>query len=226
VVLRAIEAHGGWPAWMAARSIEYDWESGDLGADKTLQRSRVKFDLHGGRVRIEAAGSGVTQIWDGREAWTHPPDAKLELPARFITRTEHYWFALPWKLADPGANLELLEDETRNGRRFRRVKVTYAPEVGDSSKDWYVYHFDAETGLLAGTLFIVTFFGLEPGQTDYPPYYGEWDEYVSAGGLRIASRRRFGPWKDGAPGEFVFFDLLQNIQAGAQPLPEETFQPL
>jgi hypothetical protein len=223
VVLRAIEAHGGWQVWMRARSAEYEWEYPGKDPQGAWEKARVKLDLHGGRVRIEKAATGWVHVWDGREAWSDPADTPEETPARFLTRTEHYWFGLPWKLADEGAQLELLQDEERDGRRFRRLRVTYAGGSGDTPQDWYIYYFDAETGLLRHAVFIVTYFGLEPGQTDFSPAYGEWSNYVEAGGLRVAGLRRFAAWNDGRPGEFHYQDRLLDVRVSSQPLPDETF---
>lgn len=224
VVLRAIEAHGGWAAWMAARSAEYDWEWPGPTPQDPPRRARVRLDLHSGKVRIDDAGTGWVQVWDGSEAWSEPPDAPLDVPARFATRTEHYWFCVPWKLADEGARLELLDDEERDGRRFRRVKVTYGEGVGDSPQDWYIYYFSADSGLLERAVFTVTFFGPDPGQGGFTPYYGEWIDPVGAGGLKIPSRRRFGPWNEGKPAPFQHEDRLIGVRVSAQPLPEAIFQ--
>jgi hypothetical protein len=223
VVLRAIEAHGGWEAWMNARSADYQWEYPESDPKKPWARARVRLDLHGGRARIEEAASGWVHGWDGREAWSDPADAPVETPARFLTRTEHYWFGLPWKLADEGVRLELLEDEERGGRKFRRVRVTYAEGAGDTPQDWYIYYFDAETGLLGHAVFIVSYFGLEPGRADYAPAYGEWSEYVEAGGLKVASLRRFASWNDGKPGDFTYQDRLSDVRVSPQPLPDGAF---
>jgi hypothetical protein len=224
VVLRAIEAHGGWEAWMRARSAEYEWEHPGKDPNGPWDKARVKLDLHGGRVRIEQGSTGWVHVWDGREAWSDPADIPEDIPARFLTRTEHYWFGLPWKLADEGVRLELLEDEERGGRRFRRVRAAYAEGAGDTPQDWYIYYFDADTGLLGHAVFIVSYFGLEPGQTDFAPAYGEWSEYGEAGGLRIARLRRFASWNDGKPDAFSYQDRLLDVRVSPQPLPEEIFQ--
>jgi len=223
VILRAIEAHGGWEKWMKAASAEYVWERPAPAPTDPPQRWRVSLDLHGGRVRIQDQSSRTLQVWDGREAWSEPADAPLDAPARFTTRTEHFWFSLPWKLADPGARLELLQDEERDGKRFRRVRVTYEPGAGDTPQDWYIYYFNADSGLLEGVVFTVTFFGPEPGETGFTPYYGVWSDYVQAGGLHIASRRRFGPWNEGKPAEPVFTERLLEVQVGREPLPGSAF---
>jgi len=47
---------------------------------------------------------------------------------------------------------------------------------------------------------------------------------VSAGGLQVASLRRFAPWNDGKPGAFVFSDLLKKIEVSGEALPEEAFR--
>jgi hypothetical protein len=223
VILRAIEAHGGWASWVKASAAEYVWERPAPAPTDPPQRWRVSFDLHGGRVRIEDPASRTVQVWDGREAWSEPADAPLETPVRFTTRTEHFWFSLPWKLADPGARLELLEDEERDGKRCHRVRVTYEPGVGDTPQDWYIYSFNADSGLLEGVVFTVTFFGPEPGETGFTPYHGVWSDYVQAGGLRIASRRSFGRWNEGKAAEPPFSERLLEVQVGREPLPEAAF---
>jgi hypothetical protein len=223
VILRAIEAHGGWEKWMKAASAEYVWERPAPAPTDPPQRWRVSLDLHGGRVRIQDQSSRTLQVWDGREAWSEPADAPLDAPARFTTRTEHFWFSLPWKLADPGVRLELLEEEERDGKRFRRVRVTYEPGAGDTPQDWYIYYFNADSGLLEAAVFTVTFFGPERGETGFTPYYGVWSDYVQAGGLHIASRRRFGPWNEGKPAEPVFTERLLEVQVGREPLPDSAF---
>lgn len=224
VVWRAIEAHGGWQPWLSARSAEYDWERPGAGPQDPPRRARVRLDPHGGRVRIDEEGTGWVQAWDGGEAWAEPADAPSEMPARFLTRTEHYWFALPWKLADTGASLELLPDEERDGERYRRVRVTYAPGVGDTPQDWYIYYFNADTGLLKKAVFTVTFFGSDPEQGGFAPVYGEWSDYVQADGLKVASRRRFALWNEGSPSAFEHEDRLLNLRVSRQPLPDAVFQ--
>ncbi len=224
VLLRAIEAHGGWRAWTAAGAAEFDWEARHgTGGEAKVTRARVKLDLHGGRVRLEDVESAVVQAWDGSEAWTEPADAPLDAPARFVTRTEHFWFCLPWKLADPGVRLERLEDEERDGKRFERVRATYEPGVGDSPQDWYIYYFNAESALLEMVVFTVTFFGPAEGEGGFTPYYGEWGEYVESGGLKIASLRRFAAWNEGKPAAFEFQDRLLDVRVSDRALPDSTF---
>jgi hypothetical protein len=224
VVLKAIEAHGGWAAWMRARTAEYIMEQPSEEEGKPPSRHRYTVDLHGGRVRIQDAASGVVQGWDGNEAWTEPTDAPPDIPARFSTRTEHYWLCLPWKLADEGADLEMLMDATINGQAYHRVRVTYGASVGDTPDDWYIYYFSTETGMLEHMVFILTFFGLEPGQTEYPQYYGLWEEWKESGSLKVATRRRFGPWNGTPPEQYPYDERLVDLRIGTQPPVEEVFQ--
>ncbi len=223
IILEAIEAQGGWAAWSRARTAEYVMEQPPAEEGQPPLRHRYTLDLHGGRVRIEDTASGVLQGWDGNEAWTHPEEAPVEIPARFSTRTEHFWFCLPWKLADQEANLELLEDEVLEGQTYHRVRVTYGADVGDTSEDWYIYYFNAETRLLEHALFIVTFFGLEPGQSEFPTYYGRWTDPKAVGGLKIVSRRRFGMWTGAPPEQYLYDERLVELSVSRQSPQDDLF---
>ncbi len=223
IILKAIDAHGGWAAWSRARSAEYVMEQPPADEGQQPLRHRYTLDLHGGRVRIEDTASGVLQGWDGNEAWTHPEEAPVEIPARFSTRTEHFWFCLPWKLADPEANLELLEDAVLEGQTYHRVRVTYGSGVGDTSEDWYIYYFNTGTGLLEHATFIVTFFGLEPGQSEFPTYYGRWSDPKEVAGLRIVSRRRFGMWSGAPPEQYPYDETLVELGVSGQSPRDDLF---
>jgi len=57
------------------------------------------------RTRMEAADGSRTIVWDGQAAWVTPADATAD-GARFEARTWPYFLAAPFKLRDPGVNLD------------------------------------------------------------------------------------------------------------------------
>jgi hypothetical protein len=85
-----------------------------------------------------------------------PASAKLER-ARFHLLTWPYFAALPMKLADPGAHLQLLGERSLRGKVYQAVRLTFDPGVGDTPEDWYVLYRDPSSGRLAAAAYIVTY---------------------------------------------------------------------
>ncbi len=137
---------------------------------------------------ITGANRKVVEGYDGTDAWVTfdgaiSTDEKANGVARFLRKTNYYWFAMFFKLADQGVNHELLEDQKVNGVDYHRVKITFGDKVGDA-QDTYVLYINKETKVINQFLFTVVGFGI----TD--PFLMTF-EYETIDGIKIPSKRKY-----------------------------------
>ena len=78
----------------------------------------------------------------------------------FLRKTNYYWFAMMFKLLDPGIKYELLDDQKLEGTAYKRVEITFDQGVGDV-QDKYVLYIHPETKMVDQFLFTVLDFGVE-----------------------------------------------------------------
>ncbi|MFN4762753.1 hypothetical protein ACKGJN_06470 [Gillisia sp. Q332] len=161
------------------------------------------------KIRIDKK-DGVKLIYDGEEVFLCPKIAEEE-GARFDMFTWQYFFALPFKLTDPGTNWELLKPQHIAGDSFNRAKLSFENQIGDSPKDWYIIYQEPETGFLHAAAYIVTF-GTEKGKAEENPHAIVYKDYVVIDGVPFATTWTFHNWneKDGI-GEQIGQAKISNI---------------
>lgn len=139
--------------------------------------------------------------WDGQQAWIYPPEIDAVNP-RFWALSGFYFEQIPFVLADPGTNYEILEDESLNGVRHHLVRVSFDQGVGDSPGDTYVVYLDPSTGRVGAVRYTVTY-GRSPseGPPDRQTLF-EYDDYVTVDGLTVPTRFRGYAFSDGEKSEF------------------------
>ena len=96
------------------------------------------------------------------------------MPPRFYHNLIFYFYAIPFVLADPGINYEVLPDRTINGKDLTAVKITFNEGVGDAPDDYYIAHFDKTTNELYLLLYTVTYFSGETNENFGAIVYDEW----------------------------------------------------
>lgn len=227
-VRRAIDQHGGWQAWAAKETIEFDKTTTRYRTDGTIEYVRAQHHRYvlrpelKARIEWEQDGQQIVLVNSGGDAWRivdgkHADSEQDRNGARNSTFGSHYVFNMPWKLADPGANLAWAGRETlADGTVVDKVRVTYDRGAGDAGGlHTWTYLFDAESGRLTAN-----HLEYEPGKFDYTEYHDD----VEAGGLRLASRRLgFEADAKGKLGERVSEIVYENIRFGTA-MPEELFR--
>ena len=190
---RAMAHHGGFEAWAAKTSVQFRKTTTRFGADGKVDRrptqlhryllrprlrARVEWEEDGRQiVLINDGGQGVKFV-DGR-----PATAEADVnQARGVTFGSHYVFNMPFKLADPGAQLAAGSSRRLpDGTSVDAVRVTYGPGVGDAGgMHAWTYFFDARSGRLTANHLT---YG--PGKHDYTEYH---DDMV-VDGITLARRR-------------------------------------
>ena len=195
-VLRAIEAHGGLEAWYAAPTSSYTWEYANVDNDIRFKTHMVvdNYTRTAYHDLLELGTFDNPQpvegrfAWDGTDAWISPDTLRQPNP-RFWATTGFYFESIPFILADPGLQYEIMPDEELDGTMYDMVKVSYDAGVGDSPGDIYILYLDKETAQVFAIRYTVTYgqskedaLAREQRQTLF--YY---KDYVTVDGLTVAT---------------------------------------
>ncbi len=177
--------------------------------EKFMSHKAVSFDLllnFGGKERLDAKVTMLTNsskvkielkdnsaiIFDGENVYTSPSNVEKPM-ARFDVLTWSYFFAMPFKLTDPGTNWSNLEQADINGNTFTRAKLTFESETGDTAEDWYWAYVDNKTNLLTYAPYIVTF-GSNVNKAEENPHAIVYSNYAVVDSVAIADQWKFYNW--------------------------------
>lgn len=208
--------------------------------DAVAQFDEVSFDLHlrfRGKDRLRGsyrARTNSTGVWLTREddgatvAYTDggvhlwPPDADWPR-ARFDVLTWHYFFWIPYKLTDDGANVAEEQIDFSGSGPESILRLTFGTGVGDAPDDWYLIRRDSTTGLIDAVAYIVTYSkSVDEAETD--PHAILYTDYRDVQGVPIAHRWTFHYWGNGV-GEQLGEATISNVEfvetAGEYAVPGE-----
>ena len=194
LVAESIEAIGGKKKFYSLKNVNYDLEyRAPKGALTLLAHETYVFHKelsYATYTEHTLLGKGGTVIegYDGTDAWV-TLDGKLSNDeqangvARFLRKTNYYWFAMFFKLLDKGINYELTGSKSVNGQDYHLVKITFGNKVGDA-QDTYVLYINKKTKLIDQFLFTVIAFGVtNPNLMTF--------EYKTIDGIKIPSKRKY-----------------------------------
>lgn len=184
------QAHGA-AAFRQSDALRFEFAL-RFGADTELLVEVVmKTDLS--RIRMQKT-NGAKLIWDGEYAYATPADATWARP-RFTVRTWPYFLAAPFMLADSGTRLDPQGTTTLMDSAFSTAKLTFEPEVGDSTDDWYLLYRHDSTGLLRAMAYIATG-GEHEAQAD--PHAITYHYFTEVEGVKLPTEFRFWDWSEEA----------------------------
>jgi hypothetical protein len=171
LVTKVVEAAGGVDALRAKNDVEYTYiyrngASGklDVSVERYVfdgERSWARYDVHE-NLPPEIEGT-VVQGYDGRTTWQTADGAPATDTAQlrradFLRKTNFYWFAMTFKLLDPGLRYSYEGQRKVGDTNYELVKITFGEGVGDVS-DTYVLYIDTNTWRVDQFLFTVLDFG-------------------------------------------------------------------
>lgn len=211
VVRRAVAGHGGLEAWNGFQDVVWRETIERFEKDRVVEttvriiyvqkkdgRMRIRIEQDNGSIehldeQLEVDSSpvkGFTVIGhDGHQSW-YAVDGVLDTTpraarsAQYVTVAFMYFFGLPFKLLDPGANLTLLPSVTRYGKRHDVVQVSFERGVGDNPTDGFVYYFGQASGRITDIRY------WRVGHRNRQRL-GQWRDYVKVGDLWKESLRIF-----------------------------------
>ncbi len=222
IVAEMIEATGGRENFYNLGSVTYDFEYRDPVSPITLV-GKETYDFDGelsyatykGHSLLGGNGK-VVEGYDGSNAWVTfngkiSDDEQANGIARFLRKTNYYWFAMYFKLLDDGVNHELIGSKTIKGQDYDLVKVTFEDTVGDA-QDTYVLYINKATKLVDQFLFTIIAFGIqEPSLMRF--------EYETINGIKIGTKRKYikADWEGNILGEKYVTTTWQNVRFDIKP---------
>ena len=221
IIAQSVEAIGGAQNFYNKGTVSYDYEyrapKGEnaitlVGKETYMfdgERSYATYTTHS----LTGANGKVVEGYNGTDAWVTfdgkvSDDEQANGVARFLRKTNYYWFAMFFKLADNGVNHELLSDQKVNGKDYKRIKITFGDQVGDA-QDTYIIYVNKQTKLIDQFLFTVVGFGISD------PYLMTFD-YETIDGIKIPTKRKYieADWDGNVKGKAYYITNWTNIQFG------------
>lgn len=164
---------------------------------KASMNAHVEMATNSTRIKIEKS-NGTTLIYDGSKGYLIPDTSSLK-GARFDLFTWTYFFALPYKLSDPGTIWNDFDGtDILNGIKYNTKKLTFNSTTGDSPDDWYVLYSDLKTDLPAFAGYIVTA-SKSVEEAEKQPHAIGYSDYEPVNGIPISRTWTFYKW-DGKTG--------------------------
>ncbi|GAA4319172.1 hypothetical protein GCM10023115_45450 [Pontixanthobacter gangjinensis] len=177
---------------------------------QTRLEGRVTMTTNSTKVRVDKA-DGSSIIYDGEKVFMSPDTSEAK-GARFDIFTWQYFFAMPFKLTDPGTVWEEQQPKMLDSISYDTAKLSFKSNIGDSPDDWYVVYKDQETNRLKAAAYIVTF-SKEKEKAEEDPHAIVYSDFKSVENVDIATKWSFHNWnsEDGF-GEKLGEATISNIR--------------
>jgi hypothetical protein len=160
-------------------------------------------------IRVELGGDTVA-VFDGQNTWVSPSDSAI---SSFNVQTWAYFLKAPYKLNDPGTQIEPQSTTKMNGRSYHTAKLTFASGTGDTPDDWYILYRDQESDQLHAMAYIVTA-GKTVEEANKEPHAITYENVEMMDGIPISTAWNFWGWdaKKGFSEEPIGTATLSNIE--------------
>lgn len=201
LIEKVVNEAGGVNALRDRKDVQYTYiyRNGESGAlDVSVERylfdgeySWARYDVHEGMAFGDAVGP-IVQGYDGETTWETVNGVATEKPealkiADFLRKTNFYWFAMTFKLLDPGMTYKYEGQRKVGGTTYELVRVGFNEGVGDVA-DTYLLYINPNTWRIDQFLFTVLDFGKKE------PFMMKVD-YERVDGVLLGTKRRYAPAK-------------------------------
>ncbi|UJH92400.1 hypothetical protein LZ575_07740 [Antarcticibacterium sp. 1MA-6-2] len=204
---KSIQAMHNKSSWENKDAVAFDIELIFNGQQRL--KARVTSLTNSSKIRLDKS-DGTILVFNGEQVFLSPADVEVE-DAGFDLFAWQYFFALPFKLNDRGAEMELLGQKSMMGNILYRARLTVDQNIEDSPNDWYILYQEADTGLLFAAAYTVTL-NKEKLQAQNDPQAIIYRNYEVKEGIPVSTRWTFHNWseEDGF-GEEIGEALITNI---------------
>jgi len=193
LVAEMVETLGGKQTFYNLKNVTYDYAYTNPNGGKLRGKETYVFDgelslgIYSEHSLLGSMGK-IIEGYDGTNAWvkingTASSDKKANGVARFLRKTNYYWFTMFFKLQDEGVNLEHLGNKKVEGHAYDLVKVTFGNTIGDA-QDTYILYINKRTKLVDQFLFnVVANNSMDPRLMKV--------RYETIDGIKIATERSY-----------------------------------
>ncbi|MUP46359.1 hypothetical protein E0K83_11450 [Gramella sp. BOM4] len=201
------EAHNK-TAFMTHEAVAFDIKL--MFGGKNRLNGEVSMLTNSTKVRLDK-NNGTTVIYDGEQVYITPDTANVA-GARFDIFTWQYFFAMPFKLTDPGTVWEDPKKHLLDSLEYDAAKLSFESSIGDSPDDWYVVYQDPETSRLKAAAYIVTY-SKDQEEAEKDPHAIVYSDYTMLGGVAFATKWNFHNWsQENGLGEKLGEARISNIR--------------
>lgn len=223
IIADMVEAIGGKQNYYNLGDVTYDIEYKNpvapitfIGKETYVFDKELSSGIYSKHSLVAPNGEKVVEGYDGTNAWIKinnqlVTDPKPNGVARFLRKTNYYWFSMLFKLQDTGVNLKHTGTASLDGRNYDLIKVTFGDKVGDA-QDTYVLYVNQRTKLVDQFLFTVVGFGVKD------PFLMKLN-YETISGIRIPSERTYieANWEGDIIGKKWTTTYWSNIKFSTNP---------
>ncbi len=195
IAKKVMEASGGEKRWEEVHYLHWNFfGTRDLWWDK--QEHRVRIEWPDKKLTLIADLEEDTgEAWKGEEpVKDSSKQERLISTAEKIWANDSYWLFMPFKMLDPGVNLEYLGTDSLASGPAHLLKMTFE-EVGFTPRNKYHIWVDKEEHLVRRWAYF------KDRDEKAPSLVTPWDGYASYNGLRLSSDRGDRKIKDIAVAE-------------------------
>ncbi|WP_298953225.1 DUF6503 family protein [uncultured Nonlabens sp.] len=177
-------------AFLSNDAVAYDFTVSFGG--NTLLDGKITQKTDGSMVRIDNKDGSVI-VFDGDKVYANNVDVAANPMTRFHIFTWSYFFAMPYKLNDPGTQWSSEEMLTYGDTKYPTSRLSFENGVGDTSEDWYVVYKDPKTNVLDGVAYIVSF-GKSVEAAEEEPHFAKYEDLTVVDGVPFATKWSFHNW--------------------------------
>jgi len=196
---KVVDANGGADALHTLKDISFEYtfrinenNTEDVSIERYIFDGEVSYGQYSKRqcYALPQISGTHTQFFDGTKTISKVngdvlTDQKPAYIGHALRKTNYYWFAMMFKLQDPGVNHKLLPEREVNGISYKVVEMTFGENIGETS-DKYILYINPETYRIDQFLYTALGFGVkEPSLMEL--------EYEEINGIYLSTYRRYAP---------------------------------
>jgi hypothetical protein len=234
VLLRAIDAAGGWERWRGVRDVAYVSMLTVVDPVRQVTSDSIGWftaPLHdGARARMDSLGlpTEVRFGIDAGETWIISDGRPVTAPGQLaLTRFDMvsglFWFSLPFALGEASVTLTYLgEEEGADGQRWKKLKAEFDEPNPAVPGSWFILYLDADTALIDRVHGRLTAPFLR-----HELWVGQWLHYRDCDGIKKERQRKFFPADDSGAivGEMVAEQFVEHVRFNNGFAPEHFLKP-